>query len=197
MLLSSATEDGYKHYIDYLALKKHFETDGYDYHKYNGKIRASVDTFRSRPDAFFFQKLSKQTDPHERLLSNIVRNPKAWIRDIVDEEGQEIYLAWKKRIEALSYNFSQDLNKLNEDYKSNYVVNQGQHPHLMTLYLQKQISLETATILFNMSKVSDYWQTDIADKYVARDIMRLLKKYYPFLQIEQKKFAKIIKDRFF
>jgi hypothetical protein len=197
MLLNSSTKEGYKHYIDYLALKKHFETDDYDYHKYNGKIKASIEAFRSRPDSFFFQKLSRQTNPHERLLANIVENPKIWIRDIVDDQGNQVYLNWKKRIEAISYNFTQDLNKLNENYKSNFIVNKGQHPYLMTLFLKKEISLETASILFNISKVADYWCDEIIDKYIARDIIRLLKKYYPFLQIEQNKFIKIIKDRFF
>ena len=196
-LPSSVNEEGFRQYIDYLALKKHFDTDGYDYQKYNGKVRASLETFRSRPDAFFFQKLSRQNNPHERLLSNIIHNRKAWIRDIVDETGEEIFLEWKKRIESLTYNFKQDINKLDEDYKSNYVVSNGQHPKLMSLFLQKKISLETMTILFHISKVKDYWEKEIVDKYVAKDIMKLLKKYYPFLQIEEKKFSKIVKDHFF
>jgi hypothetical protein len=194
---SSAIDDGFKAYIDYLALKRHFETDGYDYQKYRGKVKASIDSFRTRPDAFFFQKLTRQEDFHEKLLANIVVNPKVWIRDIVDEQGEEVYLAWKKRIESLTYTFQQDLNKLNDDYKSNYVVNSGQHPKLMSLFLQKQISLETFTILFHISKVSSYWEKEIVDKFIARDIMRLIKKYYPFLQIDEKKFSQIVKNKFF
>ena len=37
---SFANEESFNLYVKYLALKKHFTTDGYDYHKYNGKIRA-------------------------------------------------------------------------------------------------------------------------------------------------------------
>jgi len=197
ILHNSAVDTGFKTYVDYLALKRHFETDNYDYHKYNGKVRASIDSFRTRPDAFFFQKLASQNESHEKLLANVIKNPKVWIRDVIDDQGEEVFLAWKKRIEALTYTFQQDLNKLNEDYKSNYLVLNGQHPKLMTLYMQKQISLETTTILFHISKVSSYWENEIVDKFIARDIMRLLRKYYPFLEIDEKKFSKIVKDRFF
>lgn len=193
-----ANEDaGFKTYIDYLALKRHFETDSYDYHKYNGKVKASIDSFRTRPDNFFFQKLSKQENFHERLLANIVKNPKVWIRDIMDEQCEEIYISWKKRIESITYIFQQDLNKLNDDYKSNFIVQNGQHPKLLTLYLQKQITLETASILFKISNVSAYWEKEIVDKFVARDIIRLFRKYYPFLEIDEKKFSQIVKTKFF
>ena len=197
ILHNSAIDEGFNSYVDYLALKRHFETDSYDYHKYNGKVRASIESFRTRSDAFFFQKLSKQEHAHQILLANIVKNPKVWIRDIVDEQGKEIYLDWKKRIESLTYSFKQDLNKINEDYKSNYIVPNGQHPKLMSLYLQRKISLETFAILFHISKVSVYWEKEIVDKFVARDIMRLLRKYYPFLDIDEKKFSNIVKDQFF
>lgn len=197
ILHNSAIDDGFKSYIDYLALKRHFETDGYDYHKYNGKVRASIDSFRTRSDAFFFQKLSKEEHFHEKLLANIVKNPKVWIRDILDEQGEQTYLDWKKKIESITYSFQQDLSKIDEDYKSNYVVRNGQHPRLMTLYLQRKISLETLTILFHISKVSSYWEKEIVDKFVARDIIRLLRKYYPFLDIDEKKFSNIVKNHFF
>lgn len=197
ILHNSAIDEGFKTYVDYLALKRHFETDGYDYHKYNGKVRASIDSFRTRSDAFFFQKLAKDENYHEKLLANIVKNPKVWIRDILDEQGEEIYLNWKKRIESITYSFQQDLNKIDDDYKTNYVVSNGQHPKLMTLYLQRKISLETFAILFHISRVSSYWEKEIVDKFVARDIMRLLRKYYPFLDIDEKKFSNIVKNHFF
>jgi hypothetical protein len=37
----------------------------------------------------------------------------------------------------------------------------------------------------------------LVDKIVARDIIRLSKKYRPFLEINEKKFKDIIRDRFF
>lgn len=198
MSTNYANEDSFKTYIDYLALKRHFTNDSYDYHKYNGKIKASFDKFQTRNDAFFFFKLSKRSDRHHFMLSNIVKNPNIWVRDLCEDSAENTYLDWKKKIDGLTYQFNLDLGKLKEDYKSNYVVTEGgQHPYLMSLFLQKQISLETFSILTNMSKVFDYWEKEIVDKFISRDIIRLSKKYYPFLEIDNKKFQDVVKKRFF
>lgn len=195
--LNYANEDSFRVYVNYLALKKHFDTDGYDYHKYNGKIRASFEKFQTRNDAFFFYKLSKKKDPLKILISNLVRNPKAWIREIVEDRGEEIYNEWEKKMDSLSYSYKTDLKKLKDNYHDNLVVNNGQHPHVMTMYFQKEISLETFTILSKVSNVYDYWEEKVVDKFVARDIIRLSKKYYPFLDIDQKKYSEITKEYFF
>lgn len=196
-LQNYANDKSFKAYVDYLALKKHFTTKGYDYQKYNGKVRASFDKFQTRPDTFFFYKLSKKRDYKNILISNMIKNPNVWIRDVIDENGIETYNDWVKRIESLSYTFKIELNKLNGEYKENFIVPAGQHPRLMTLYLQKQISLETFTILSHISKTFDYWEKEIVDKIVAYDIIQLLRKYYPFLEVDEKKFSKIVKERFF
>lgn len=192
-----ANEASFRLYVNYLALKKHFETDKYDYHKYNGKIKAYYDKFMTRNDAFFFYKLSKKEEPLQMLVANLVKNPKAWIRDIVDESGEQVYMDWKKKMDSLSYLYKSELKYLKDEYQDNFVVNDGQHPYVMTLYLQKQISIETFTILTRVSRVYDYWEKEIVDKFIARDIIRLSKKYYPFLEIDEKKFSKITKEYFF
>jgi len=195
--LNYANEASFRVYIDYLALKKHFSTKGYDYHKYRGKVKASFETFRARNDVFFFYKISKKDDPHRVLLANLVVNPKSWIREISEDSGEENYLAWEKRIQSLTYLFKSELSNLKDDYKSNFVVSNGQHPYIMSLYLQKKISLETIAILSHVSNVLDYWEKDLVDKFVAGDIITLLRKYYPFLKIDEKKFSQIVKERFF
>ena len=48
--------EGFDAYKTYLALKRHFTSD-YDYFKYNGKVRAGVESFLKRNDKFFFRKL--------------------------------------------------------------------------------------------------------------------------------------------
>ena len=192
-----ANEKSYRAYQDYLALKKHFSTKGYDYHKYNGKVRASFDKFRTRNDVFFFYKLSKKANYRDILISNMVKNPNVWIRDILDEQCEQVYKNWLKTKESLTYYFKLDLNQLDENYKSNFIVTDGQHPRLMTLYLQNKISLETFAILSHLSKIYPYWDKKVVDKVIAGDIMLISRKYYPFLEIDQKKFSKIVKDRFF
>lgn len=193
-----ATDESFRTYIDYLALKRHFTTDGYDYQKYNGKVKASFDSFQVRNDTFFFYKLSKKDERHHLMLSNFIKNPNVWVRDLCEENAEAVYLDWKKRIDGLTYLFTSDLGKLKEDFKSNFVVgSSGQHPYLMQIFLQKQISLETFSILTHISNVFPYWEKEIVDKVVSRDMIRLSRKYYPFLTIDRKKFQSVIKTRFF
>jgi len=192
-----ATEKSFKLYVNYLALKKHFTTKSYNYHKYNGKVRATFDKFVTRPDVYFFHKLSQMDDPINLMLANMIIKPTSWIRDIVEESGEHNYIEWQKRIDSLSYIFKSDLSKLADDYQSNFAVNDGQHPWIMSLYLQKQITLETFTIITHVANIFPYWEENIVDKIVARDIIQLSRKYRPFLDINEKKFKEHVRNHFF
>lgn len=197
MTINYATEEAFRVYVDYLALKRHFTTDSYDYHKYNGKVRASFESFQTRNDAFFFYKLSRNKNWHNIILANILKNPNVWIRELLEETGESIFAEWEGRIDSLTYTFKDDLSRLKENYPENFIPLNGQHPYIMSLYLQNKISIETFTILSNISNIYDRWSNEIVDKVVARDIIRLSKKYYPFLEIDRKKFSEIVKERFF
>lgn len=192
-----ANKQSFDTYILYLALKRHFSTPSYDFHKYNGKVKASFEKFSTRADAFYFQKLSDEPRKMELILSNMIKNPNIWVRDLFEDAAQEVYRNWKKRIDSLTYTFQQDLKLLHEDYKSNYVVEDNDHPHLMKLYMQKKITLESFTILTNISNVFPYWRSEISDKFIAKDMMNLAEKYFTFLEIDTIKYKKIVKDAFF
>lgn len=178
-------------------MKKHFSDAGYDYHKYNGKIRASYDKFRTRNDAYFFAKLADRDNPEKLMLANMLVKPDVWIRNILEQEGENRYIEWQKKIDSLSRVFSQDLNQLDDNYQSNFTSVNGQHPLIMTLYLQKKITLETLTILATISNVFPYWEKEIVDKIIAGDIIKLVRKYKPFLEIDEKKFKNLVRKRFF
>lgn len=193
-----ANDKSFSVYIDYLALKRHFTNPSYDYHKYNGKIRSSFDKFTTRNDLIFFHKLAQNKDNHNIILSNMIINQNVWIRDLCEEEAQERYLAWKKKFDAFSYHLKQDLNRLDDDYKSNFMVKSGQYPRLMNMYLQKEISLETFSVLSNSSNIFEYWEKEINDKIISKDIILLSRKYFPFVEkIIGKKFVQIVKEHFF
>jgi len=190
------SDDSFNTYVKFLALKKHFTTDGYDYFKYNGKVRANFDTFMSRNDAYSFAKLSKKDDPHGLILSNLLINKNIWVRDLLDSEGEARYTNWRKRIESLGYIFKSELAHLDDEYKRNFISIDGQHPLVMTMLLQKKISLETFTILAHSANIFSYWQEKIVDKHVSCDIINKSKKYKPFLDFDADRFKKLIKDRF-
>jgi hypothetical protein len=194
---SYANEDSFHWYVKYLAMKKHFTSDGYDYHRYNGKIRASYDKFRTRNDAYFFEKLSRRDNPEQLMLANMIVKPNVWIREIIEQEGESRYTEWQRKMDSLSRVFKTDLNQLDDNFKANFTVLDGQHPFIMRMYLQNKISLETLTILATIANIFPYWDKEIVDRIVARDIIRLIRKYKPFLEFDEKKFKNIVRERFF
>jgi hypothetical protein len=193
---TSANEQSFNTYIKYLAIKRHFTTKSYNYHKYNGKVNANFENFRTRNDVYFFAKLSKKDDSVNRILSNVLVNPKVWIRDVVSDAGETHYNSWKKTVDSLGYSFKNELGQLDEDYKANYIVHDGQHPKLISLFLQKKLSLETFTILSHTANIFSYWEQNITDKFIAADIITLAKKYKPFLAYDDQRFNTLVKNHF-
>jgi hypothetical protein len=188
-----ATEESFNVYLNYLAMKRHFTTDSYDFHKYNGKVKASFDSYQTRNDAFFFYKLSKKKEWKDHILANIIETPNIWIRDLCEESAESVYFDWKKKTDGLTHHFNSQLNKLKPDLQDNFVVRSGSHPYLLNLYMKKQVSREFFTILTNITNVFPYWEEQMPHDVIAHDAIKMAKKYLPFLSIDKKKFATLLK----
>jgi hypothetical protein len=150
----------------------------------------------SRSDAYSFAKLAKKDDVQGLILSNLLINKNIWVRDLLDSEGEARYMNWRKKIESLGYVFKSELAHLNDEYKRNFISVDGQHPYVMTLLLQKKISLETFTILTFMANIFSYWSEKIVDKHISFDIIDKSRKYKPFLEFDTNRFKAIVKERF-
>ena len=189
-------ESGFTAYSEYLAIKRHFTTK-YDYFKYNGKVNVSKENFETRRDSYQFQRLSKKKDYKNLILSNVVNNPKAWVGLLLEDSANETYLEWKKRTDAITRHVQDSLSKLDDDFKTNFVSSNGQYPHIIDLFLRKEISLETITILTSLTNSSEYWRKSVVDKVVFPDIITKIDKYHPFLVYSPEKMKKVIKNHFF
>ena len=99
--------DPFSCYKTYLGLKNHFTKQKYDYHRYGGKSRASLDSFYKRRDRYFFEKLSRQKNDDEVVEFFVASFTSAddpqslWIGEIV-RNGEQNYTDWKKRLQSLS-----------------------------------------------------------------------------------------------
>ena len=110
-------------YKSYLGLKNHFTKEKYDYHRYGGKSRASLESFYKRKDRYFFEKLSRQKDDTEVIeffVSNFVTcdDPQSlWIGEIV-RNGEQNYTDWKRRLQSLTYTFKSEIENVftNRDF---------------------------------------------------------------------------------
>jgi hypothetical protein len=187
-------------YKTYLALKNHFTKPKYDYLRYNGKVKASLQAFYKRKDRMWFEKMSRQkTD--EEIVSFFVANfvlcndPESlWIGEIINE-GEQRFSLWKKRTQSLSYVFKEEIEQLFSEntIEDLFTITNGSHPRLLKIFLQGNLSLETMVILdsiFGYRKNFDKKLEDPIWKFVS---MRIT-KYSPFIHIDVFKYKKILKE---
>ena len=133
-------------YKTYLALKNHFTKDSYDYHKYQGKSRASLQSFYKRKDRYWFEKLSRQKDDKE-IINFFVSNftscsdpGSLWIGEMI-KEGESRYTSWQKRIQSLTYLFKQESQEIFENGVETVFDCSKGHPTLLKMFLSGQISI--------------------------------------------------------
>ena len=143
----------YDAYKTYLALKNHFTKSNYDYHKYNKKTRASVQSFYKRKDRFWFEKVARQKSEKEVehfFVSNFVScsDPQTlWIGEII-RNGEGNYREWQKKIQSLSYLFKEEVELFSDtDFDALFRIEGSRHPEVLKMHLQGKISLETMIIL--------------------------------------------------
>ncbi|UYA57495.1 loader of DNA helicase [Synechococcus phage S-CREM1] len=193
---------GFEVYQMYLALKLHFTKDDYDYFRFNGKTRASEESFNKRNDSYFFKKLASKYDRdriQEYFVSNFISDNKGYIKDIIRPSGETIYFNWKKKQDSFLYTFREEVHTLLDNiefpYEQNFdnlfVCKRGNHPIILTSYLRKEISLETLIIFetcLGYVKRLDKTLTDPVWNQVKTQVI----KYAPFLQIDCKKYKSII-----
>lgn len=182
-------------YVLYLALKRHFTDDKYDFLQYNGKVRASKETFEHRNDKYSFAKLAKKENPKDFLLANMLNNADTWIGNLVNDDiHDKIFQDWKRRNQALEYNFRLELQSLDDDM-ARVLHTEGDYPPLLEAYLWGQLSAESMVILDSVLGFMPYWKKHINDTMVFPDYARRLIKYKPFIRFDQKKMKQIMRER--
>jgi hypothetical protein len=186
-------------YKTYLALKNHFTKSSYDYHKYNKKTRASLQSFYKRKDRFWFEKLSRQKDEKEVedfFVANFVscNDPETlWIGEII-KEGEDRYTQWQRKVQSLSYVFKEESESLFEENKFEDVFNCSKgHPPLLKKFLIGKISIETLVIYNKIFLFGNKFDKKLKDP-VWETVSRRIKKYEPFLHIEVQRYRKILKQ---
>jgi len=197
---------GYDVYKVYLAVKLHFTSKNYDYIKYDGKVNATLDSFTKRHDKYFFHKLStkyKKDDILDFFVSNFCADSKKWIGNLIKNDGQDVYLDFKKWKQSFNYNFKSDCVLVCNDFNSRRIsfdngilVFGGQHPRFLQLLLQRKISLQTAIVFdYFLSFIKD-WNSEIKEKVVWPDMEKKIQKVKAFINFNPVECKKIMKEVF-
>lgn len=186
----------YEVYIDYLALKRHFTTEYYNYHRYNGKVKANKDSFEKRKDKFFFEKISRHRDPHGLMLANFLKLDYVWVKNLTGDEATERYNQWLGKLQSISRSVENELSVLDEDFDSNFKVLDGRHPNILKLYLADKLSIETFIIIYDLVGCETYWNNKFKNDFIWNEVKKKIKKVRPFLVYDKTKIKNIIVEKF-
>jgi hypothetical protein len=199
--MNDSVNGGYATFSLFHTIHLHFNTKSYDYHRYHGKCNISKEAFLNRRDKYVFYALSRKynlTDVKDFFVSNLFEKPKCWIGDLNTQEGDDVYKKYQKKIQSLTYVFSNDIiNLFDKVEKPNDIimVKGGQEPILLKELYYGNIAAETLIILNHYLKFTDMWNEKIQDDVVYPEFMFKLKKYEPFVSFDTEKFKTILVDK--
>ena len=187
---------GYSAYQTFHGLKLHFTTDSYDYIKYHGKTRVNQESFMRDKSKFTFYKLSRkynQEELKEFYVANFVDGRTGWVGDLLSIEAEDCYMKWLKKMQSISYQFEQDLDKiLSKGVKGLLTVKPGEHPELLIMAMQKRINVETIIIMNKFMNFLDMWNQKIDDDLLWPKMYNIMLKYKPFIHCDEVKMKAIL-----
>lgn len=189
--------DAYKVYV---ALKNHFSQDNYDYFKYNKKTNVTYDSFLKRKDKIFFAKLGNRKEAYieEFLVSNFIVDTKTWIGELLSDESESKYKEWKRKQESLTYVFNSEISFFDglekDEFDNLFKIVDNQHPKILRMYFQNEISLETLIILNSIFRFIEKYDKHITDP-IYKKVSKLCKKYQPFLKFDANKMKNLVKEK--
>lgn len=186
-------------YKCYLSLKNHFTKDSYDYFKYCGKSRATVQSFYKRRDRMWFEKISRQKTDQEVIdffVANFVSCPDPetlWIGEMM-KEGEQRYLNWQKKVQSLSYVFKEESQSLfeNNNFNDIFKCTKG-HPILLKKFLSGEVSIETMVLFDKIFSYTKNFDKKLQDP-VWETVSRRIRKYSPFINTDIFRYRKILKE---
>jgi len=190
---------GYEAFCLYSSLKLHFTQESYDYFKYGGKSRTSIDAFENKKDKWFYYKLSRRFSNVEQardfLVANLVHSSDVWIGHLLTDDADVRYRARQKVIQSLSYTFTNEIAPLMSQENPNdwLMVQDGEYPLLLRMLLYGEVSIETICILNSILNFLPMWDKKIADTIHYPNTSLKIKKYTPFIQFEPTKYKLILK----
>ena len=191
--------NGYDLYCTYQAIKLHFSSESYNFFQYDGKTRVSIDAFQKRRDKFLFHRLARKYRDDEMvpfLVANFVHSDDNWTKSLLEDEAEETYRDWKRTTDSMSKVYTEDLQKIatKDNFNDLFKVEDGQHPKLLILFMQKEVTMETMVILNNIFNFVKIWDKKITDDIIYPKISRKIRKYGAFLSVNVDKYKLLTKE---
>lgn len=189
--------DAYEVFVLHQSLKYHFtKKKSYDYFKYHGKIKTSPDIFMKRHDRVFFMRIAKQhssEDMFDFLVANFIKG-KRWIGDFVEEDADTNFIEYRKRKEAFSYHFKNEVEtalSAVESSKDMFQCQPNRYPTVINQYLSGTLSLEVLVVL-NVFVCFRTKYDAILDDPLWKGISLMMIKTLPFVEYDRTRIEYIL-----
>jgi len=182
------------------GLKLHF-TAKYDYFRYGPKK-----PFNNQ-GKFQFEKLAKkytnQLEFENFLVANWLERDVAWAGNLLDDEAAQHFTEWKRRTQALGYQFAQDCDVLlakSANFDDLFrPVAEGENPPVLQALLWREICPETFIVLEQLLGFFAVFDKKLADPMGQWAAIKLrCLKYQPFLNrtgVDIEKMRLIIREK--
>jgi hypothetical protein len=203
---------GFGVYQTFVALKNHFILDSYDYVKYNGKSRVSIDSYLKRKDKFFFEKIGRNVSSMDELKDFIIGNlchganglhinpEKIWAGDLTTTNARNHALAFMAKKQALDYYVKKDLTTIKECIRIRELEERpnGHLPFLLELYYNGDILPETIVILNSLQNLYAIWDKRLQSDPIWVKTKAFLVKYEKLVlpNIDRTKYKKLYTEIF-
>jgi len=200
---------GFESYKLYLAVWQHFSLSrDYNYFKYKGKLgNITGRAYESRKDKYFFEALGERNkgDLLQYYVANFAHHGSevVWIGDLHSKESEDVYVAWQKRVQSLSYIFEEDLKEIREfltakglEFDRLFDIEEDEHPIIFRFVQQRMIEVESYIIMDKILGFSKRIAKDIKDSYIFPSEQYRYDRYAEFLNLDNDKYVKIMKGVF-
>ena len=149
----------------YLAVKLHF-TSNYDYFEYDGKVNCKLETFTKKEmiDIFFINLHKIRKDEIlDFFVANFCENDKKWVGNLLQNDGRETYLNYRKIKDNFKYHFRNEFTNIVNDFSTkrfllmmvSYAVMDNIHDFYVYLFKGERLSRPSLclTKCYRLSKI--------------------------------------------
>jgi len=191
------SREGFDAYCLYLAINNHFNTESYDFFKYNGKVPVKLPAFLKRNDKYHFAKLAREH--RDELRDFLVANlsiQKYYVKNLLDNECVDNYKQFKKRKQKLTYKITEDMRYMYDKYDTLDTVlevQNGQHSVILREFLGNNICPETFIAFDNMFGIFGDYDELIQEQFIWPKTKNRLVKLKPFIEYEKEKLRTVMK----
>ena len=182
-------------FAECLAQNQHFAgASGYDYFKYNGKVKTNPDLYKKRPDRTRWAIIQKKANNDIRffLVSqywNMTKYKNIWWRDLIKPEAIKNYKSFQDRMKNMLNTVSRELREFGPITEADVSpTDKTVHTRLAKEFIANGngiLSYETLVALDAVTNVLSFWKEAYDNDPLLEMVRKRICKMQPFVLVYQ------------